>query len=180
MVFLATDRLVLRNVNIADADIMFDYRNNELCARFQRGQTKDLEGIRSLIERRKSDVMSSEAPFFIAVAQKDNEEIVGEIVVMPNEGTISLGYTFSYKHHRKGYAYEALYALINLLHEKYPEWDYICFTDPANDPSMNLLKKLGYKDMGYLASKQSQVFGKWTTLSTESEIRQAVQANSEE
>ena len=64
MVFLATDRLVLRNVNIADADIMFDYRNNELCARFQRGQTKDLEGIRSLIERRKSDVMSIEAPFF--------------------------------------------------------------------------------------------------------------------
>lgn len=180
MVFLATDRLVLRNVNIADADIMFDYRNNELCARYQRGQTKDLEGIRSLIERRKSDVMSIEAPFFIAVAQKDNDEMVGEIVVMPNEGTISLGYTFSYKHHRKGYAYEALYALINLLHEKYPECDYICFTDPANDPSMNLLKKLGYKDMGYLASKQSQVFGKWTTLSTESEIRQAVQANSKE
>ena len=180
MVFLATDRLVLRNVNIADADIMFDYRNNELCARFQRGQTKDLEGIRSLIERRKSDVMSIEAPFFIAVVQKDSDEMVGEIVVMPNEGTISLGYTFSYKHHRKGYAYEALYALINLLHEKYPECDFICFTDPANDPSMNLLKKLGYKDMGYLASKQSQVFGKWTTLSTESEIRQAVQANSEE
>ena len=125
MVFLATDRLVLRNVNIADADIMFDYRNNELCARFQRGQTKDLEGIRYLIERRKSDVMSIEEPFFIAAAQKDSDEMVGEIVVMPNEGTISLGYTFSCKHHRKGYAYEALYALINLLHEKYPEWDYI-------------------------------------------------------
>lgn len=180
MIFLETDRLILRNVVIADAGIMFDYRNNDLCARYQRGQTKDHEGILSLIERRKDDVMSIEAPFFIAVALKDSDEMVGEIVVMPNDGTISLGYTFSHKHHRKGYAYEALNALINLLHERYPAWDFICFTDPANDPSKNLLKKLGYSDMGYLASKHSQVFGKWTTPSTESEIRQAVQVDSEE
>lgn len=53
MIFLETDRLILRNVVITDADIMFDYRNNELCARYQRGQTKDREGIVSLIERRK-------------------------------------------------------------------------------------------------------------------------------
>lgn len=179
MIFLETDRLILRNVVITDADIMFDYRNNELCARYQRGQTKDREGIVSLIERRRGDVMSIEAPFFIAVALKDSDEMIGEIVVMPNEGTISLGYTFSYKHHRKGYAYEALNALINLLHEKYPAWDFICFTDPENDPSKSLLKKLGYKDMGYIVSKQSQVFGKWTTPSTEAEIKRAVQAKSE-
>lgn len=179
MIFLETDRLILRNVVITDADIMFDYRNNELCARYQRGQTKDREGIVSLIERRRGDVMSIEAPFFIAVALKDSDEMIGEIVVMPNEGTISLGYTFSYKHHRKGYAYEALNALINILHEKYPAWDFICFTDPENDPSKSLLKKLGYKDMGYIVSKQSQVFGKWTTPSTEAEIKRAVQAKSE-
>ena len=179
MIFLETDRLIHRNVVITDADIMFDYRNNELCARYQRGQTKDRDGIVSLIESRKGDVMSIEAPFFIAVALKDSDEMIGEIVVMPNEGTISLGYTFSYKHHRKGYAYEALNALINLLHEKYPAWDFICFADPENDPSKSLLKKLGYKDMGYIVSKQSQVFGKWTTPSTEAEIKRAVQAKSE-
>lgn len=176
MLFLETNRLALRNVATADADTIYDYRNNDLCARYQRGQTKDREGILSLVERRKDDVMSIEAPFFIAVALKDSNEMVGEIVVMPNDGTISLGYTFSYRHHRKGYAYEALNALINLLHERYPAWDFICFTDPANEPSMNLLKKLGYKDIGYLASKESQVFGKWLTPATETEIRQAVQA----
>lgn len=179
MIFLETDRLFLRNVVITDADIMYDYRNNELCARYQRGQTKDREGILSLIERRKNDIMSIEEPFFIAVALKDSDEIIGEIVVMPNDSTISLGYTFSYRHHRKGYAYEALNTLINLLHERYPEWDFICFTDPANNPSKNLLKKLGYKDMGYLASKESLVFGKWLTPATETEIRQAVQASVE-
>ena len=172
--FLETERLRLRNVAAKDAEIMYDYRNNELCARYQRGQTKDYPGIVSLVERRKNDVMSVEEPFLVAVALKDSDEMIGEIVVMPNDGTISLGYTFSYKHHRKGYAFESLTALINTLHEQYPEWDFISFTEPENVPSMNLLKKLGYNDMGYLPSKESQVFGKWTTPATEAEIAEAV------
>ena len=172
--FLETERLCLRHVVAKDADIMYDYRNNEICARYQRGQTKDYEGILDLVERRKDDVMSVDAPFLVAVALKDTDEMVGEIVVMPNDGTISLGYTFSYKHHRKGYAFESLTALIDLLHERYPEWDFISFTEPENVPSMNLLIKRGYKDMGYIPSMESRVFGKWTTAVTEAEIAQAV------
>ena len=173
MIFMETNRLILRNVAAKDAEIMHDYRNNEICARYQRGQTKDYAGIVALVERRKNDVMSVDAPFMLAVALKDTDEMVGEIVVLPKDGTISLGYTFSYKHHRKGYAFEALTALINMLHKQYPEWDFISFTEPENEPSMALLKKLGYKDMGYIPSMESQVFGKWTTTATEAEIAQA-------
>ena len=174
MIFLETQRLRLRNVLAKDADIMFDYRNNEICARYQRGQTKDRVGILSLVDRRKMDVISVDEPFLVAVALKDSDEMVGEIVVMPNDGTISLGYTFSYKHHRKGFAFEALSTLIELLHQRYPQWDFISFTEPENVASMALLRKLGYKDMGYLPAKESQVFGKWTTVETEKEIAQAV------
>ena len=108
MRFLETTRLILRNVAAKDTDIMYDYRNNEICARYQRGQIKDYDGIVALVERRKNDVVSVDASFMVAVALKDTDEMVGEIVVMPKDGTISLGYTFSYKHHRKGYAFEAL------------------------------------------------------------------------
>lgn len=174
MTFLETERLRLRNVAKKDVEIIFDYRNNEICARYQRGQTKDYDGILALVERRKADAMSVDEPFFVAVALKDSDEMVGEIVAMPVDGTISLGYTFSYKHHRKGFAFEALCALIKMLHENYPDWDFISFSDPQNVPSMALLKKLGYKDMGYLPAKESQVFGKWTTEGTEKEIAQAV------
>lgn len=45
MTFMKTDRLILRNVSPKDADIMYDYRNNEICARYQRGQTKDVPGM---------------------------------------------------------------------------------------------------------------------------------------
>ena len=172
MIFLETQRLILRNVAAKDAPVMFDYRNNEICARYQRGQTRDCEGIRNLVEARKDDKMSLEAPCLMAVALKGTDEMVGEIVVMPNEDTFSLGYTFHYSHHRKGYAFEALSALTDLLHERHPAWEFICFTDPDNIPSMSLLKKLGFRDMGYLPHRDSQVFGKWTKPETDEELTQ--------
>ena len=95
MTFIETNRLLLRNITPEDADIMYDYRNNEICARYQRGQTRDYEGILALTERRKNDKLSVEAPFMVAVALKDSDEMVGEIAVMPDNGTISLGYTIS-------------------------------------------------------------------------------------
>ena len=174
MTFIETDRLILRNVAVKDIDTMYDYRNNEICARYQRGQTKDYEGIVALVEQRKGDVMGVNAPFMVAVALKDTDDMVGEIVVMPKDGPISMGYTFHYAHHRRGYAFEALSALINLLHETYPEWDFICFTEPENEPSKALLMKLGYKDMGYIPSMESRAFGKWTSPDTDAEIAQAI------
>ena len=173
MIFFETKRLLLRNVMSNDVDVMFDYRNNEVCARYQRGQTKTYEGIEDLVQRRREDKISTESPFMIAVALKDTNEIIGEIVVMPNENTFSLGYTFSYKYHRRGYAFEALTVLIDFLHEKFMDWEFISFTDPKNVASMGLLTKLGYKDLGYIPSKESQAFGKWITPITEKEFEQA-------
>lgn len=172
MIFLESKRLLLRNVTANDVDTIFDYRNNEICSRYQRGQTKTYSGIEDLVQRRKEDRISTESPFMIAVALKDTNEMIGEIVVMPNENTFSLGYTFSYKYHRQGYATEALTVLINFLHEKFADWEFISFTDPKNEASMGLLIKLGYKDLGYIPSKESQAFGKWITEATELEFKQ--------
>lgn len=178
MIFLKTERLLIRNVASHDVPEMVDYRNNDLCAQFQRGQTKDADGIAALVERRKNDLLSVDAPAMLAAALRDTDEMIGEIVVMPQDGTISLGYTFSYRVHRQGYAYEALSALIALLHERSPEWDFVCFTDARNIPSRRLLLKLGYMDYGYLPSKDSQVYGKWLRQDTRDEIAQAVSSAS--
>ena len=162
MVFLETERLILRQVREVDASIMFDYRNHELCSRHQRGQTKDLPGIKALIKRYQSTQLAADNNCFIAVALKDSDEMVGEIVVMPNDGAISLGYTFSYRHHRKGYAFEALSSLTDYLHETYPDWEFISFVEPENVASRNLLSKLGYQDLGYIKKIDSHAYGKWT------------------
>lgn len=161
MVFLETERLCLRNVALKDAAIIYDYRNNEACARYQRGQTKDRAGIDALVKARQQDSLSTAANALLAIALRESDEIIGEVVVMPKDGAITLGYTISYRHHRQGYAFEALTALTNWLHTRFPGWDFVCFTDPANQPSMALLRKLGYQQIGYAPRIQSEVFGKW-------------------
>ena len=66
---------------------MFDYRNNERCSRYQRGQTKDYAQIAELVERRAHDTLSAEAPCMLAVARKETNEMIGEIVVVPKDDT---------------------------------------------------------------------------------------------
>ena len=39
---------------------------------------------------------------------------------------------------------------------------------------MNLLKKLGYRHMGYAPTMESEVFGKWLLPQVENELRAAV------
>jgi len=161
MIHLETARLILRNVCTADAAVMYEYRNHPICARYQRGQTKDLPGIEKLIASRKHDAINAEENFLIAVQRRETGEMIGEIVVMPNDGCFSIGYTFHYAYHRRGYAFEALSALITLLHDRYPVMEFISFTDSENIASMKLLRKLGYTDLGYEPKVESQVFGKW-------------------
>ena len=167
MDFLKTERLVLRNLMPQDADVMFDYRNNEICSRYQKGQTKDYAKFAKMIERRRADVLSAEAPFMVAVALKETDEMTGEIVVKPKTDMIELGYTCSYRYHRRGYAFEALTALIDQLHRMAPDRAFISFVEPQNTASMGLLRKLGYRDMGYVPEIESQMFGKWTKADEE-------------
>ena len=161
MIYIETQRLLLRNVQPSDAAIMYDYRNNPVCAQFQRGQRTALHDIEALATAHQWDAISDQENFFIAVGLKETGNMIGEIVVMPNDGCFSIGYTFHYNFHRKGYAFEALSTLISLLHQSYPDMEFISFTEPENIPSRKLLEKLGYTDMGYIPQVTSQMYGKW-------------------
>ena len=97
----------------------------------------------------------------LAIASKDTNELIGDLKVFLNDPTITLGYTISWKHHRKGYAYEMLSAVIEALHAEYPQREIICLVEPENIASVALLKKLGFLDLGYAEKISSQVYGLW-------------------
>lgn len=61
MILIETARLFLRNVAAKDAETIYDYRNNEICAMYQRGQIKDLVGIEDLVDHLKDDEISVDA-----------------------------------------------------------------------------------------------------------------------
>jgi len=61
MILIETALLFLRNVAAKDAETIYDYRNNEICAMYQRGQIKDLDGIEDLVDHHKDDEISVDA-----------------------------------------------------------------------------------------------------------------------
>ncbi len=174
MINIETDRLLLRNVAERDVMTIHEYRNSEKCSRYQRWQTKDYAGIRRLVSEHSHDELSGEGDSFIAIALKSTDEIIGEVIVMPREGTFSLGFTLHFDYHRRGFAFEALSVITELLHRSYPDFEFISFVDPSNDASRALHLKLGYECFGYLGSKSSLVFGKWVIDATKEEIAHAI------
>ena len=65
MILIETARLFLRNVAAKDAETIYDYRNNEICAMYQRSQIKDLDGIEDLVDHHKDDEISVDAQLSI-------------------------------------------------------------------------------------------------------------------
>lgn len=65
MILIETARLFLRNVAAKDAKTIYNYRNNEICAMYQRGQIKDLDGIEDLVDHHKDDEISVDADLSI-------------------------------------------------------------------------------------------------------------------
>lgn len=161
MIFFETDRLILRNFVSSDLEELYDYRNNEACRRYQRGQLHTGEDLRALLFAHCRDALDSPGQKCLAIAFKDSGRLLGDVFVSIVPPTISLGYTLSYKYHRQGYGYELLSALTSWLHTQYPACEVVCCVEPENAASIALLHKLGFANEGYAEKISSLIFSKW-------------------
>lgn len=161
MKYLETERLLIRNFEAADLDELVDYRSNILCNKYQRGQYQVKDHLAISIEDSKNDNLFSVGNTHFAVAEKNSNKIIGDIFISINEPTISLGFTVSYKHHRQGYAYEFLTALVEAFHQRFSDYEIVACTDRENLASINLLKKMQFENAGYIDQIDSYVFSKY-------------------
>ncbi len=164
MIFLETQRLILRNLQASDLEELYDYRNDDRCTRYQRGQMRERSDLAALIERRRADSFLPEGKKQLAIALKDGT-LIGEITIF-NEDVITMGYTLSYKHHRKGYACEMVSAIVKALHDAYPKKEFLCFVEPENVASIRLLEKIGYTKLGVDLKENALVFGLYSSPET--------------
>lgn len=161
MPILQTPRLLLRTFSPSDLPALLDYRSSEVCRRYQRGQPCTEAALRALIAAHSTDTLDTPGTKHLAIAQKTTGQLVGDVFLCIAPPTLSLGYTISYKHHRQGYAYELLSALIDCLHAAYPACEFVCCVEPENAASIALLQKLGFGSEGYAEKLDSLIFSKW-------------------
>ncbi len=160
MTYLETDRLILRNLASSDLDELFDYRNNALCAKFQRWEDTSREFLADYIGKFGADMFGSEAEEqHYAVSLKDGI-LAGDLSCFFTEkdNCITLGITISYKHHHQGYAFEILSAAVENLREGYPAMDIVALIEKDNTPSIALFEKLGFERECYGETIGSYVY----------------------
>jgi RimJ/RimL family protein N-acetyltransferase len=142
---LRTERLVLRPVRESDVDTLTAYRNDPQVAALQ---DWDLPYERERAERLaaahvgRDDVLPG-SPTQIGI--EHDGELVGDVFVGLHEhgGVAEIGFTLARAHQGKGYATEALAAIVDDLVERLGVHRVFAQLSPRNEDSIRLLERTG-------------------------------------
>ncbi len=104
------------------------------------------------------DKDAAHAPFLVrAIALSEKERtMVGHIgfhgkpgVNAPQKpGALEIGYTVFPPYRRRGYAEEAIQALLRWARDQHGIRSFIASVSPENEPSLALVRKLGFEEIG--------------------------------
>jgi len=146
---IVTDRLSLRRSRADDAEIISAYRSDPDVHRYQGWDRTDPDGIREEIER-----MSERAPgdpagwVQLSVEERVTGALVGDVGLSPAEGeagVIKLGYTMSPALQGRGYATEAVAALVTYSFETLEADVVRIYANEVNVPSIRVAEKAGLR-----------------------------------
>ena len=145
---LETDRLVLRRYRPEDANDCFAFLSDakgcylDCCKPFTAMDEEYYQRMEQFRDR--------ETQYMIVL--KDTNKVIGTINVFTDDSRAidarEIGYSISPAFQRKGYAYEALHALIDLLQNELKLELIVAGVLEENIASIRLLEKLGFKREG--------------------------------
>ncbi|HEX2121019.1 MAG TPA: GNAT family protein [Thermoanaerobaculia bacterium] len=133
MLRITTKRLLLRPLAEGDAARLAAYRSHEEVARYQSWSTFTLDDALALVHH--------DGPWTqIAIALRATGEIIGDIgVCAAPDGSAEIGFTLAPEHQGRGYAGEAVRAVV----ERFPR--VVAVVDARNAPAIALVTRLGFR-----------------------------------
>jgi RimJ/RimL family protein N-acetyltransferase len=97
----------------------------------------------------------------LGIYQKDSKEMIGDIGIHPFEqNQTEIGFTISPQFQQKGFGVEAVARILKYLFEENQYYRIIARTHPQNIGSINLLKRLGFRQEGHF-TKSTFIDGVW-------------------
>lgn len=149
---LETPRLRLRRLHPEDAPALAQYRSLPEVARFQGWNSPYPEPkAMDLIDQMQNREPGQSGWFQFAVALGSEGTLIGDIGVHTfEERQAELGFTLSSQWWGKGYATEALEAVINYAFKTLQMHRLVAATDTRNLASQKVLERLGFRKEGHL------------------------------
>jgi aminoglycoside 6'-N-acetyltransferase len=146
---IVTERLMLRRSRADDAETISAYRSDPDVHRYQGWDRTDPDGIREEIERMGDRPPGDPAGWVqLSVEERATGALVGDVGLSPAEGepgVIKLGYTISPAFQGRGYATEAVAALVTYAFESLQADVVRVYANEANVPSIRVAQKAGLR-----------------------------------
>lgn len=146
---IATSRLRLDRLVPTDAPVLFAYRGDEAVARYQGWRLKDEgEAARFIDDQSRLAFLTPDSWAQLAIRDRSTGELLGDLGVhfpADTDSPIEFGISLRPDRQGKGYAREAMSAMLDLA---FRTWGYrrsVGSVDPRNVASIALLESLGYR-----------------------------------
>ncbi|MDQ3210505.1 MAG: GNAT family N-acetyltransferase [Actinomycetota bacterium] len=144
---IVTERLVLRRSHTDDASSISTYRSDPEVHRYQGWDRTDREGVMGEIE-----AMAGRAPgepggwVQLSVEERDTGRLVGDVGMSPADGepgVIKIGYTMDPAFQGRGYATEAVEAMVGYAFDTLGAQVVRAYASAENLPSIRVAEKAG-------------------------------------
>ena len=144
---LLTERLILRQIQLDDAERLFSMRSSEkMMAFIQRPRAKTLEDATKLIESMQEGLGKKESIVWV-MSLKNDPEMIGTIGfwrMTPEHFRAEIGYLLHADYWQQGIAYEALVKVLEYGFNVMNCHSIEANIDPKNTASQRLLEKAGF------------------------------------
>ena len=145
---IATERLVLRRSLAEDAPTISAYRSDPAVHRHQGWDRTDVEGVRREIQEMAGRAPGEPGGWVQFSALDRDGDLVGDVGLSPAEGepgVMKVGYTISPAFQRRGYATEAVAALLDYAFDVLGADIVRIYANGANAASIRVAEKVGMR-----------------------------------
>jgi RimJ/RimL family protein N-acetyltransferase len=146
---IVTERLVLRDLRDGDAQTMFAYRSDPEIIRYQGWEPESFGDVRAFIASLALDEPYAPGSWRqLAITLRDTGEQIGDCGIhIPGDKPeqAEFGITLATAFQRRGYASEALRALLRLVFDTLGKHRAFASIDPRNAPSIALFERAGFR-----------------------------------
>jgi RimJ/RimL family protein N-acetyltransferase len=147
---ILTERLRLRRSRPEDAKAISAYRSDPAVNRHQGWERTDPEGTRALIEEMVSRMPGDPGWVQFSVEERESGQLVGDVGMSPSDGepnVVKIGYTMAPAFQGKGYATEAVRALVDYAFDTLGAEMIRAFASAENIPSRRVAENVGLRLM---------------------------------
>jgi RimJ/RimL family protein N-acetyltransferase len=150
---IETDRLYIRILDMQDREALYGYRSLPEIYRYQTWRPKDITEADAFIKDNLRACPNTEDTWLqVAVCLKEGQmpgegEMIGDIGIhfIDADYQIEIGYTLSPKYQSRGYAAEAVKAVIKHAFAVWRKHRIIASVHPENIKSIRLLENIGFR-----------------------------------